>query len=274
MTTISRDAVREAKLRARLAEHGLAVSPFCCDEVASTNDVALALADEGAPEGTVVLADRQTAGRGRFERAWASPPGGLYLTLLLRPRPDEAPEARGLYGLALSLALHDSVEALTGPGRVDLKWPNDLLAGGRKLAGMLSSASTDGRGDAHVAVGVGLNLNQDPRSLPPEAVTLADLVAPPVDIDDIVLTFLRSGAERIQQLRREGAPALLDLWLRRSGWRGRRVVVAPDARTPTRAVAGVVQGLGPGGELVVQVDGGAVTAFAAGDASIAKEESA
>lgn len=271
MTTIARDATREAALRAQLAIGGWTFSPFCCDEVDSTNRVALALADEGAPEGTVVLAEHQTAGRGRFDRSWTSPPGGLYLSLLLRPRPGEAPEARGLYGLTLSLALHETVEGLAGAGRVGLKWPNDLAADGRKLAGLLSTASTDGRGDLHVVVGVGLNLNQAPGLLPPEAVTLAELVGHPVDIDAVALTFLQTAAERVAQLRTEGAPAILDRWLQRSGWRGRRVTLAPDARTPTRTVTGVVQGLGPGGELALAVDGGPVVLFPAGDATIAKE---
>jgi len=274
MTTIARDVVREAALRARLTVGGWAFSPFCCDEVDSTNRVALALADEGAPEGTVVLAEHQTAGRGRFDRRWASPPGGLYLSLLLRPRPHEAPEARGLYGLTLSLALLDAVEGLAGAGRVSLKWPNDLCAGRCKLAGLLSTTAVDGRGDPHVVVGVGLNLNQDAGLLPPEAVTLAELVGHPVDIDAVALTFLQTAAERVGQLRREGAPAILLRWLQRSGWRGRRVTLVPDALAPARTVTGVVQGLGPGGELAVAVDGGSVTLYPAGDATVAKEDGA
>ena len=271
MSTLARDVAREAALRRGLAGAPWTFSPFVVDEADSTNAVLAALADEGAPEGTVVVADRQTAGRGRFDRAWASPPGGLYLSLLLRPRDDEPPEARGLYGMALSLALIDAVEAVTGPGAVDLKWPNDLTAGGLKLAGLLSTASTDGRGAPFVAAGVGLNANPLPAQLPFTATTLARIVGRPVDIDALVLTFLRQGAERIQPLRRTGAAPLLAEWLARSGWRGRRVKVAPDARSPGSVVSGVVQGLGPGGELVVHVDGGAVVAFSAGDATLAKE---
>jgi BirA family biotin operon repressor/biotin-[acetyl-CoA-carboxylase] ligase len=267
MTTLARDAAREADLRRRLAGAPWTFSPFCVDEADSTMTVLAALAAEGAPEGTVVLAERQTAGRGRFDRAWASPPGGLYLSLLVRPRPSEAPAARGLYGLVTSLALLDAVEAVA-PGRASLKWPNDLLAGGRKLAGLLSAAGVDGRGAPFVGVGVGVNVATRAALLPAEAATLADLAGRPVDIDALVLSLLRVTAERIERLRALGEGPALREWLQRSGWTGRRVRVATDARHPLDVVEGRVVGLGPAGALVVEDDRGRSTALDAGDATL------
>jgi BirA family biotin operon repressor/biotin-[acetyl-CoA-carboxylase] ligase len=124
-------------------------------EVASTQDVAHALAGEGAADGTVVLADAQSGGRGRAGRAWQSPPGsGVWLTVVTRPHDLDALEVLALrVGLALAEALSPLAAAPVG-----VKWPNDLLVGGRKLAGVLVEARwRDGRPE-WAAVGVGVNV--------------------------------------------------------------------------------------------------------------------
>ena len=110
-------------------------------EVGSTNDVAAALADRGEPEGTVVVADAQSAGRGRHGRAWASPPGaGLYMSTLTRP----AAHAVGLLTIAAGVAIAEGIQAATGL-QPQLKWPNDIYMDGRKLAGILAEAGTSER---------------------------------------------------------------------------------------------------------------------------------
>ncbi|MCS7088095.1 MAG: biotin--[acetyl-CoA-carboxylase] ligase [Thermoflexales bacterium] len=134
------------------------------DVVTSTMDVCRALAEAGAPEGTVVLADRQTAGRGRAGRAWYSPPGtALYLSLLLRPT---LPIARlSWITLIGGLAVADCVErllderALLSAHRVALKWPNDVLLDDRKIAGVLIETALGTAHAEHVIVGIGLNVN-------------------------------------------------------------------------------------------------------------------
>jgi BirA family biotin operon repressor/biotin-[acetyl-CoA-carboxylase] ligase len=123
-------------------------------EVGSTNDVAAALADSGEPEGTVVIADAQSAGRGRHGRAWVSPPGaGLYMSIVMRP----SAHAVGLLTIAAGVALADGIQAATGL-HPQLKWPNDVYMGGRKLAGILAEAGTSARGVQHVVLGCGVNL--------------------------------------------------------------------------------------------------------------------
>jgi BirA family transcriptional regulator, biotin operon repressor / biotin---[acetyl-CoA-carboxylase] ligase len=123
----------------------------------STNDDVRKLAAQGAPEGTVVVADRQTEGRGRLGRAWHSPEGaGLYLSVLLRPT--EPAEQLGRYAIAAAVAVCEACRALAG-ARVGIKWPNDVLGDGRKLAGILCELRGGGAGGAELVVGVGVNVN-------------------------------------------------------------------------------------------------------------------
>jgi BirA family biotin operon repressor/biotin-[acetyl-CoA-carboxylase] ligase len=137
-------------------------------ETGSTNDVAAALAERGAPEGTTVVASAQTAGRGRLGRGWFSPPGaGIYVSVLFR-----TPRAVPLLTLAGGVAVADGVHAATGLP-VRLKWPNDVVVGTghcgarwRKLAGVLAEASSGADGVQHVVLGFGVNLR--PAAYPPD----------------------------------------------------------------------------------------------------------
>ena len=126
------------------------------DSIGSTNDEAMRLAREGASHGTVVHADQQTAGRGRLTRRWASPPGNLYLSIVLRP---DVPAARSAeISFVAALAVADAVEALL-PRRVHatLKWPNDVLVQDGKIAGILLEQADDG-----LILGIGLNVLEAP----------------------------------------------------------------------------------------------------------------
>jgi BirA family biotin operon repressor/biotin-[acetyl-CoA-carboxylase] ligase len=136
-------------------------------EVGSTNDVAGALADRGEADGTVVIADAQSAGRGRHGRAWASPPGaGLYMSIILRP----SAHVVSLLTIAAGVALADGIEAATGL-QPQLKWPNDVYMSGRKLAGILAEAGTSKAGVQHVVLGCGINLM--PAAYPPDVAVRA-----------------------------------------------------------------------------------------------------
>ena len=140
---------------------------FWYADVGSTNDVAATLANRGEPEGTVVIADAQSAGRGRHGRAWASPPGaGLYMSIVTRP----AAHAVSLLTIAAGVALADGIQAATGL-QPQLKWPNDVYIGGRKLAGILAEAGTSHAGVQHVVLGCGINLM--PAAYPPDVAARA-----------------------------------------------------------------------------------------------------
>src|SRR5262249_21329770 len=131
----------------------------------STNRVAYKLAADGAAEGEVVLAETQTRGKGRLGRSWFSPPGlNLYLSVILRPKlaPSDAP----LLTLVSAVALADTVQRFLGMSPA-IKWPNDILVGGKKLAGILTESSVDSQRLHFVVVGIGVNLNM-PASMLPE----------------------------------------------------------------------------------------------------------
>ncbi len=129
------------------------------ERLGSTNDEAQRLAAEGAPHGTVVHTDEQTAGRGRLSRRWLSPPGNLYLSIVLRP--DVAPARVAEIGFLAALAVADSVDALLPRQlRATLKWPNDVLVSDGKIAGILAEQA----GDA-VILGIGLDVLQAPTGL-------------------------------------------------------------------------------------------------------------
>ncbi len=131
----------------------------------STNTMCLQLAEEGAPAGTIVLADEQTAGRGAGTRRWHSPKGaGLYLSLILRPK--ELPNPV-LVPLLAGLGAARAIEAQVGGARVGVKWPNDLIVGDRKAGGVLSEASWSGTRPKHVVLGIGVNVHQKATDFPP-----------------------------------------------------------------------------------------------------------
>jgi BirA family biotin operon repressor/biotin-[acetyl-CoA-carboxylase] ligase len=157
----------QARLRSRVIGHPLEV----VGEIGSTNDRVLAAGRAGAPEGLAVIADRQTAGRGRLGRPWASPPGvGLYTSILLRPN---LPAGRAsLLSLVAGLAAGEGIESVSGLVPL-LKWPNDLLVEGKKVAGILTEMATMESRVSHVAVGIGINVRHNARDLPEDLQAIA-----------------------------------------------------------------------------------------------------
>lgn len=138
------------------------------DEVPSSNDLVKRMAKEGEPEGLVVVASRQTAGRGRMGRSWSSPEGGLYVSILLRPR---APAKQLLRMSVFSgVPAAKAIEAASGL-KIGLKWPNDLQVGGHKVGGMLMEAATVGSRTEFVVLGMGINVNSTPESIGVEGAT-------------------------------------------------------------------------------------------------------
>ena len=141
------------------------------EELGSTNTYAKELALTDAPEGTVVIADCQTAGRGRMDRSFQSPKGkGLYLTVLLRPQlpPERLAQVTALAGMAACGA----VERVCGV-RPGLKWPNDPVLNGKKVCGILTELVTDGKGDLCLVVGIGINVAQRREDFTPEVAEMA-----------------------------------------------------------------------------------------------------
>lgn len=167
------------------AERGPFGSPlFYATEVTSTNDVAARLAEAGAAEGTTIVAETQTEGRGRHGRVWCSPAGaGLYVSTIIRPDRQTVPgSGSALLTLMAGVALADAIREATGLV-VDIKWPNDLVSEGRKLAGILAEGAGHGTSLEHVVLGFGINLRA--ASYPPDvaarATSLETELGRPVD---------------------------------------------------------------------------------------------
>jgi BirA family biotin operon repressor/biotin-[acetyl-CoA-carboxylase] ligase len=222
--------------------------------VPSTNDVAARLAERGAPEGCVVAANAQSAGRGRQGRAWASPPGaGLYVSTVLRPGPD----AIRAVTIAAGVAVADGIEAATGL-QVALKWPNDVYAGERKMAGVLAEAAD---GLAHVILGIGINVM--PAAYPPDvaarATSLEEELGRAVDRGLLLAECLVALAARYADLQSGRIAAVIEGWRRRAApTLGRRV--RWDA---AGAVAeGVAEDIDQTGALVVRTRTGIVSVTA------------
>ncbi len=219
--------------------------------VGSTNAEGKRLAAGGAPHGQLILADEQTAGRGRRGRAWASPPGaGLWLSLVLRPEV----QAERLPSLALLLALAaaEACEAVENGVEAKVKWPNDVVIGGRKVCGILLEMAADLDGAQWVVAGVGINTRQRAEDFPPEfrhtATSLAMEAEQTPRRADLLLAFLRALEARYDAWAQGGAAALRAEHARRSATLGRAVRVV----SPAEEFVGMAEDIDETGALLVR----------------------
>lgn len=230
----------------------------------STNAEALGLAAHGAPEWTVVVADSQTGGRGRLGRAWFSPPGvNLHVSVLLRPEVPAAVVPR--LSLVAAVALAEAVEGCVPELQPELKWPNDLLVDGRKVAGALAELEMEAEGAYHVVLGIGINVNVRADDIPHElrhrATSLAVAAGRDVDRETLLLRLLdRLHAGVTRFVRDQGAVDTV-AWQRRMRADRRVRVELPDLGP----VVATALGLRPDGSLVVRTDAGGEMDIMAGD---------
>ena len=233
-------------------------------EVASANDVARRLAEEGAAEGTLVVADYQAAGRGRLGRRWQAPPGSsLLLSLLFRP--SLAPDRVQGLTMVLGLAVADAVGAQTGL-EVGLKWPNDVVIDGRKAGGILVEVALRGSEVDYVVAGMGLNVNLDPGGLDTgllvPATSLSQALGRPVPRLPLLLALLEAVEQRYLALCGGHSPHRE--WAARLTTLGQRVSVSGSGER----LEGVAEGVTPGGALQVRRDDGRLETVLAGDVSL------
>jgi BirA family biotin operon repressor/biotin-[acetyl-CoA-carboxylase] ligase len=241
--------------RARVVGHDI----HALDEVGSTQAEVARFAAEGAAEGLVVTARHQRAGRGRLGRTWWDRPGeSLLLSVLLRPRitPSRAPQLT----LVGALAVVDAVSAATGLD-AGIRWPNDVLAAGRKICGILAEAATDAAGSLdRVILGIGLNVNQE--AFPPEvagrAASLRMLTGRAQDPDVLRDALLEALDIRYRAFLEAGTEALAASWRERCVTLGERVRAA-DGRE------GVAVDLDASGALLLRGDDGAVHRVVTGE---------
>ncbi|WP_256391038.1 biotin--[acetyl-CoA-carboxylase] ligase [Natronoarchaeum rubrum] len=217
------------------------------ESVPSTNAVARDLADDGASD-VVVLADEQTGGRGRLDREWSSPSGGVWLSIVLRP--DLPPARVPVVTLAAAVAITDA--AREAGVDAEIKWPNDVLVGERKLAGILTEMEGEADRVSWVIPGLGINANIDADSLPEGATSIQSEVGP---VERRL--FAQRLLERFDELRSD-PDAVLDAWRERSATLGQDVRV----ETPDGVVEGEAIDVELPGTLLVETDDGVVRVHA------------
>ncbi len=225
------------------------------DEVASTMEAAHAAAATGADHGTAIVARRQTVGRGTRGRVWASDVGGLWCSIVTRPRRTDALEALSLrVGLVLATAIELAFPVLP---RLEIKWPNDLLIDRRKLAGILCEARWSGATCQWVVIGLGVNVTNDlPDQLRAASTRLVDWV-PAVDPNELAPQIVAA----VALAARDAGPlsvAELAAFAQRDALAGRRLL------TP---VPGTAEGITPRGALRVRIDSGPIREVIGGVAS-------
>lgn len=225
-------------------------------EIGSTNDRARQALGEATGEGLAVVADLQTAGRGRRGRTWISPPGAnLLFSVAWRPRMAAGPA--GLLGMAAGLAVRDACAALVPDADLAIRWPNDVVdAEGRKVAGLLVETALEGGELTEAVVGIGINVNWLPAEMPPEiaggATSLQALLGAPVDRVALlggVLEALDQGAAALER-----GDAQLER-LRASSWLDGRDI---EVDTGTETITGRAAGIADDGSLLVDSDLGRV----------------
>lgn len=264
-TTFSLKALREG-LTTRFIGRNLEYRPF----LGSTQDLARELARAGAPEGTVALAGRQTAGKGRLGRSFISPSGGLYFTVVLRP------DEEHLKALAIisALAVARGVERVAGLA-ARLKWPNDVLLRGRKVCGILIESEFMGEGVNYVLVGIGVNVNADLTAYPEIAAIATSLKA------ELGRGVSRESlaAEILNQLETlyltiQAAKPVHEEWRARLDTLGKQVRVsfpaegAPPPKAGQQVEEGLAEDVDNDGSLILRRPDGSRVSIAAGDVTL------
>jgi BirA family biotin operon repressor/biotin-[acetyl-CoA-carboxylase] ligase len=262
-----KDALSARSIEAGLDTKTMGRNLLYLAETRSTNDEARKLADAGVAEGTLVITDYQSAGRGRLERRWEAPPGSSLLTSLIF-RPALAPGQLQRLTMICGLAVLDAIEVETGL-RAGLKWPNDVVIGDAKVGGILTESGFRGERVEYVVVGVGLNVNLEPDKLGEgllmPATSLAAAVGRKVARLPLLWAFLHAVEERYERLGCGDSPQ--QAWAERLVTVGRRVRVSAAGAV----LQGIAEGVDGDGALLVRLANGEVQRVVAGDVTLRAE---
>ncbi len=238
-------------------------------EIGSTNDEAFRLGIAGAPEGTVVIADSQTKGKGRLQRLWHSPPGSnIYTSILFRPNfaPDQAPRISIAAGVAVAEILSQYC-----PGLVQLKWPNDVLLNNKKLCGILAQIKTSANSIDFVVLGIGINVNIDYNQLPCEIQSIATSLAIETGREigrmELIISLYENIAKWYKELMQSGFDTIKGKWLNFAPMISQNVQVM----FRDELVRGKALGLDDDGSLIISTVNNGTVKVSAGDATIIKE---
>ncbi len=227
----------------------------------STMDKAMELALEGAQEGTLVIAEGQTRGRGRMGRQWLSPKyEGIYFSLIIKPKilPQQAPVLTLICAVAICEAIEQQLNL-----SARIKWPNDILIDSRKVGGILTELSAEMDIVHAIVVGVGINVNNERKSLPYPACSLKEIVAVKVNRLSLLQSLLRFFEEEYIQFQKQGVKLILDKWRHFSATLGRRVKLSVGGQR--LQLIGEAVDIDQDGGLLIRKDSGLIERVMAGD---------
>ncbi len=259
--TLSPNEVRES-LKTRLFGHQISYH----HETVSTQDIAQSLARNNAGAGTIVVAERQTGGKGRIGRDWTSLPGSIAFSIILRPEihPTQASKFTIIAGVAAAQAISQISDVNS-----TLKWPNDIFLGKKKVGGILTEMSAETDRVNYVIIGIGLNVNTSPEEFPPEISQIATSIraesGEEIRRAKLLGTVLQNLETLCEEFSSEGFESIRQRWIHLSNTIGQRVRVTggigPD-------IEGTATDMDPDGMLIVEEDNGTKHKIIAGDVSL------
>jgi BirA family biotin operon repressor/biotin-[acetyl-CoA-carboxylase] ligase len=260
MTMLASESIRKL-----LTTKTLGKITYFFEEIGSTNEVAFELARNGATEGTVIVADSQTKGKGRLQRKWISPPGvNLYMSVVVRPpiAAQDAPFLTLIASVALAKTIKDTgIDTL-------VKWPNDVLINGKKVAGTLTVMQPRGGEVDFVIVGIGANLNMTREMMDKEMGEVAEMATSLREALGREIERAKFAADLINQLEiwyqkflKDGKAPIIKEWIKRWGWINRRVRV----KFNEVVVEGIASGIDENGYLLVKKNDGTTERIISGD---------
>lgn len=258
------DVLLPQLIRPRLRTTLIGKNVYHFYSVDSTNAFAARLLTHGrrAPEGTVIISEEQTAGRGRLGRTWHSErEAGLYFSIVLTPK--VPPSLAPLFTLGTAVAMHNAIERDTRLD-VDIKWPNDLLVGGKKISGILSEIQAEVDLVNTMIIGVGVNVNHErmPKEIADRATSLRIASGRIQSRLEILLEFFEDFEELYMTFERKGPRSIIDQWTRHSSFAEGRKLEIHDG---VRKLAGITRGLNPLGALRIEQKSGNIEEVYSGD---------
>lgn len=238
------------------------------DVLQSTNVTAVAFAKEGAPEGTVIVAERQEGGRGRMQRVWSSPKGGLWFTIILRPQID--PQYVAQVTLLAGVAVVRALRQVYATDAIMIKWPNDVLLNGKKVCGILSEMQLNENGSIDYAiVGIGVNVGLEPKDFPEDlrntAASLNTSFSKNYTCAYVLDNILREFAALYQEWLLHGVNVILDPWKKLNCTLNKKVLVKDNDEV---IFSGEVIAVNEEGAIIVRNEEGESQSFDFGEISI------
>ena len=260
------DILRQSDIKPGLKTRVIGKAIHLLSEVASTNTLAMEMAASGTPEGTVVISETQTGGKGRLGRKWISPKGNLYLSVVLRPNVPmhKAPLITLMGAVAVASTIRTTCGLAAG-----IKWPNDILISGKKVGGLLTEMSAEQDRIRHIVLGIGVDVNMEMGELSLEvrslATTLSAEAGTKINRTALLQQLLRDLESWYQKFLKNDAD-ILEEWKQLNLTIGSRVTVSGAGES----LEGLAQGVDNEGRLIVRLDDGTIRTVAAGDVTIVK----